>query len=115
MQRGSCPKMLSRAAPVSWSGSLTNFSATIFGVDKQQPDGRLTRMDTKTGEDKLTLGQWTEKLHLIARHLQHPASLCLIGSAAGMFAQQDRKSVYLDLPLADALGKNRGKAPEAQP
>lgn len=41
--------------------------------------------------------EWAEKLRLIAKHLEHPASLCLIGSAPGMFAQQSRISIDLDV------------------
>lgn len=40
---------------------------------------------------------WAEKLKLISQHLEHPASLCIIGSAVGMFAQQDRISIDLDV------------------
>jgi hypothetical protein len=45
----------------------------------------------------LSQEQWAEKLRLIASHLQHPTSLCLIGSAIGIFAQQPRVSTGLDI------------------
>jgi hypothetical protein len=44
-----------------------------------------------------TQEQWAEKLRLIASHLQYPASLCLIGSAIGMFSQQSRVSINLNI------------------
>lgn len=45
----------------------------------------------------LTSAQWRTKLSEIAAHLQQPTSLCLIGSAPGMFAgQPQRMSIDLD-------------------
>lgn len=41
--------------------------------------------------------EWAEKLALIGKHLEHPASLCIIGSAVGMFAYQARMSIDVDV------------------
>lgn len=48
-------------------------------------------------DNGLSPEEWAEKLKLISRHLEHPASICIIGSAVGMFAQQDRISIDLDI------------------
>jgi hypothetical protein len=45
----------------------------------------------------LSASQWKDKLAEIASFLQRPTSLCLIGSAAGMFGgQPNRMSIDLD-------------------
>jgi hypothetical protein len=41
--------------------------------------------------------QWAEKLRIISQHLEHPASLCIIGSAVGMFSHQARISMDIDV------------------
>ncbi|OAM91643.1 nucleotidyl transferase AbiEii/AbiGii toxin family protein [Termitidicoccus mucosus] len=50
-----------------------------------------------TFEHGLNADQWAEKLEKISLYLEHPASLCIIGSAVGMFAQQIRTSIDLDI------------------
>ncbi len=41
--------------------------------------------------------EWAQKLKEISKHLEHETSLCIIGSAVGMFAQQIRTSIDLDV------------------
>jgi hypothetical protein len=54
-------------------------------------------MNNEPNPAALNSEQWAAKLAEIASHLELPASLCLIGSAAGMFSQQQRVSIDLDV------------------
>jgi hypothetical protein len=54
-------------------------------------------MNTPGTPAGLNAEEWAEKLRAIASHLAHPASLCLIGAAPGMFSSQPRISMDLDV------------------
>jgi hypothetical protein len=54
-------------------------------------------MSAQNTPEGLNADEWAEKLRDIAGHLKHPASLCLIGAAPGMFSAQPRSSMDLDV------------------